>query len=385
MTPVGLAIGAVGIALLVGPLYALLGRPMGTSEPTEDVGGSELHVDDLIRAWQLDTVLARAQVPAGSSAVGRTLDDLALRARYEVSVLEILRTHRDDESPRALPFSGRRHLHAGDVVTLKGPPGRTCDAISALCWDPVGDEVPTGPAGLSPATGLVEAVLTPRSRLLNRSLKAAHFRDRFGVNVLAIKRRGRVLTARVSRTRLRFGDSLLLTGPWTTIQSLRSERRDLVVAAPPSEMQDGLLRTTLAPAAIGIVVAMLVAMTAGWMPMAVTALLAAMAMVAAGCVTAPEAYRSVQWPSLVLLAAMLPVAIQVAATMGVAPTPFVVAVAVAASTASTAFATPVASPVNTLVLGPGHYRFADFVRVGVPLQLAALVVAALTIPVLFGF
>jgi di/tricarboxylate transporter len=270
--------------------------------------------------------------------------------------------------------------------------------------------------------GLVELVIMPRSKLVGRTLQEARFGDRFGVTVVSIKRGERRLRDRVSRTVLRFGDALLVAGPWARIALLRRERREFLVVTEPEEAKEAAETPEREGLAIAVVVAMLVAMALGWVPVVIASLAAALAMVLGGAVRVPMVYRSISGPSVVLVAAMLPVAtaleasgaidtivggleawtvgrpaavallllmlltsllsqvisntatsvllapvgVELARALGIDPAPLLLGLAVAASSA---FTTPMASPVNTLVLGPGNYRFVDYVRAGVPLQI----------------
>jgi di/tricarboxylate transporter len=287
-------------------------------------------------------------------------------------------------------------------------------------------------------TGIAEVLLTPRSRLLGRTLKEIRFRDRYHLSVVGIKRLGEVVEEDLREVSLRFGDMLLVQGPWEKIRLLQRENRDFVVAMAPREMEPALKPLDRAPLAVGIMVGMMLLLTLEVVPAVTAILLAAVAMVLSRCVTVEDAYRSINWESVVLIAGILPmatalevtggmdlivttlsgvladatplvllgalflltsilsqvisntatavllapIAYQLALGAGAAPEPFMMAIAVAASTA---FATPVASPVNTLVLGPGGYRFGDFFKVGVALQFLILLATLLLVPVLFPF
>jgi di/tricarboxylate transporter len=256
--------------------------------------------------------------------------------------------------------------------------------------------------------------------------------------VLSIRRMGEPLDENVAATPLRFGDMLLVKGAWNRIRLLERERRDFVVTRLPREMERAVRPYHQAPVAVAILMAMMVVMALDLVPPALAVLAAAAAMVLTGCVGGDEAYRAINWQGVVLIATVLPVAraldttgglallvgglgpilggagpvvllavlfvltsamsqvisntatavllapvaFQLAVNMDARPEPFLMGIAVAASTA---FATPIASPVNTLVLGPGGYRFGDFFRIGVLLQLLLLVATLLVVPLLFPF
>jgi di/tricarboxylate transporter len=235
---------------------------------------------------------------------------------------------------------------------------------------------------------------------------------------------------------LRFGDTLLVEGRRRDIGVLRDEHRNFVVVAEPRELREPVRNTQRAPVAIAIMVGMLLLMTFGVVANVTAVLMAAVAMVLFGCMTVTQGYRTINWESVVLIAAILPmataldrtggirlivdgllgalggagpvvvlaslfvltslfsqvisntattvlvapIAFRIATELGASPQVFLITVAIAASTA---FATPIASPVNTLVLGPGNYRFADFLKVGIPMQLLIMVATLLVVPLMF--
>ena len=365
--------------------------------------------------------------------------------RYQVQVLAI---DTEPEAVRARQRS-RRHLERskrvdastvierGDRVLVQGHTDQAHELVRDLglnleVIEHLDERVM--PANL----GVVEVLPTPRSRWLDQTLRDLHFRERFGVQVVAVQRGGAAVTDGLAELRLRFGDTLLVQGPRAAIEVLRRERSDVVVLAEPENGGVSPEAARKAPIAVGIMLAMLVVMAAGWLPTVVIAGLAAIAMIVTGCLSMEEAYRSMSWQSVVLIAGILPmatalevtggmrlvvdglvatvgpygplallvglflltslasqvisntatavllapIAFQAAATLGVSPYPLLMTVALAASTS---FATPVASPVNTLVLGVGQYRFGDFLRVGVTLQLLVLVVTVIVVPLLFPF
>jgi di/tricarboxylate transporter len=284
---------------------------------------------------------------------------------------------------------------------------------------------------------VVEVLLTPQSRLIGRTVRGSGINERFGIQVLAVRRRGRPLEGPVSEIRLDFGDSLLVSGPWEKIERIRSDRRNLIVASEARTERDRLPGARRAPWALAVLAAMLGLMIFADLPLVWVTVGAGLAMVLGGAVEVGAIYRVVHWPSLVMIAAMLPaatalensgalellvgsigaaltgapswvglvglmvatsllsqvisntatavllapVAIELSALLGIGVEALLLGVAVAASTA---FATPVASPVNALVLGPGGYRFADFLRAGVALQVVVLLLSAGLILALAG-
>ena len=289
---------------------------------------------------------------------------------------------------------------------------------------------------LAQTLGLAEVLVPPDSGKIGRTIREIGFRARFGLTVAGIRRRGEALDGDVADQRLEVGDTLLIAGSWRKIRRLEPDPLDLLLLSLPAEIDEVAPTRDRAPVALATLAGMVALMVLGWIPMVATALIAALVLVLSGCLTMQRAYSSVDWSSLVLVAGLLPIAdaldqtggldlvansllgalgdvapwvlmsviffltaglglvlsntatallmaplaIRLAQEMGLAPQPLAVAVVVAASAA---FVTPVSTPVVTLVVTPGGYRFVDFVRVGLPLLLVTWIVSLLTIPVFF--
>jgi di/tricarboxylate transporter len=287
-------------------------------------------------------------------------------------------------------------------------------------------------------SNMAELILTPRSRLYNHSLTDIHFRDKYGLTVLALKHQYREPIRPAADEQISYGDALLVHGKWKDIDILSKEKNDIIVlghAVQPATHEQNFH----AVVASFILIWMLLMLVFEWLPPVVTVVITALLMLLTGCVrNTDQAYRSVNWQTVVLIAAMLPmatalektggvafmserlisslgaigplavlaglyvitsafsqfisntatavllypVAILTAQQMGVSPVPMVMAVAFSASMA---FATPVATPPNAMVMAAGKYTFFDFVRVGVPLQVIIAFIAVLFIPLFFPF
>jgi di/tricarboxylate transporter len=242
----------------------------------------------------------------------------------------------------------------------------------------------------------------------------------------------------IAETTLQAGDALLVSGNNKALMRLRNERYDFVTVTESSELEHAAPRAERAPWAIASMVLMLILMTLGLTANVIAVLIGAVAMILSRCVSMEDAYRAIHWESVVLIAAILPmatalettggmnlivsnmvgqlggappivmmaalflltslfsqvmsntattvllapIAFEVAQQIGVSPMTLLMTVAIAASTA---FATPIASPVNTLVLNPGNYHFTDFTRVGVPLQILLLLTSLVIVPIFFPF
>ena len=453
-TPVGLAMVVAGVAFM-----ALVGRRFLPDRPSPSRPAASADaptLSDLADDWELALTLFRVRIDPGSALVGSTLGDAELPARFGVTVTEILEGSQEERKrrPRRVPTLPKRSgagggdegvvvpalatttLAAGQVLVLQGSPDGVHRMVARLGVRLLDEGVEGDPT--APDTGMAEILLAPRARLLGRTLKEIRFRDRYQLGVVGIKRLGNLIPGDIRDVPLRFGDTLLVTGPWEKIRLLERERRDFIVAMAPREMPDALAPLKRAPVAVAIMLGMMALLTLGVVPAVTAVLLAAVAMVLTGCVTVEDAYRSVNWESVVLIAGILPMATALEKTggmdwlvevmsgvmegagpllllaaifiltsalsqvisntatavllapiasslalgIGARPEPFLMTLAVAASTA---FATPVASPVNTLVLGPGGYRFGDFFKVGVLLQLLVLAVTVVLVPLLFPF
>ncbi|TVP55873.1 MAG: SLC13 family permease [Gemmatimonadales bacterium] len=456
-TPIGIAMVIVGIAFmtLVGrrllPDRPAVGAPAGKDDPS---------VEELAGSWGLPAQLHRLHVPPDSPLIGRSLQELDWAGSLGLTVLEVLREagersrfrpgrmrdrrRRKADSPGPSSTEDREMepaladtvLRPGDLLLVQGSPDGVARLVSrghARLVERTREGDPT-----AEDSGIAEVLLTPRSRLLGKTLKELLFRDHYQLSVIGVKRMGELLEGDLGDVALRFGDTLLVQGEWEAIRRLGRETRNFVVTLAPREMGPALQPLDRAPVAVAIIVGMLGLMTFGVVPAVTAVLVAAVAMVLFRCVTVEDAYRSVNWESVVLIAGILPmatalentggmqlivdqlasamegtgpilllgvlfvltsvlsqvisntatavllapIAFQLSTGIGANPEPFMMTIAVAASTA---FATPVASPVNTLVLGPGGYRFGDFFKVGVALQALVLVVTVVLVPVLFPF
>ncbi|NDJ60988.1 MAG: SLC13 family permease, partial [Chloroflexi bacterium] len=283
--------------------------------------------------------------------------------------------------------------------------------------------------------GIAEVVLPPRSALEGKSTVDAEFNALYKLNVIGVSRPGVEGMLSTQSTPLRSGDSLLVQGDWHDIVRLRRNQRDFVVMGEADTAQ-GALNTSKAPTALIIMLGMLVLLITGTASLAAASLLAAIAMILTGCLSMDQAYQSIDWKSIVLLAGMLPLSIALekvglisliaggltdflgtasplvimgglylftavftqvlsntattalvaplglamALQLGYAPQAFLMTIAIAASMA---FATPVASPTNTLVMGAGGYRFGDYVKIGIPMILLMGIVTVIVLPLLW--
>jgi di/tricarboxylate transporter len=283
--------------------------------------------------------------------------------------------------------------------------------------------------------GMAEAVVAPESGLIGQSVLQARVRSVSGLTVVGLRRGRTVHGYGLLNETLKAGDTLLLVGFWSEIRKLDQPGGDLIVLNLPAELHEVLPAPDKAPQALGVLALVVALMISGLLPNVQAALLGCLLMGLLGCVDMQSAYRSISWKSLVLIVGMLPfsvalqrtggvdlaadglialvggatprlvlgtlfaitavlglfisntatavlmapVALAIAHDLGASPYPFAMIVALAATSA---FMTPISSPVNTLVVGPGNYGFFDFVRIGVPFTLIVLVVSAFLVPLL---
>ncbi len=441
-TPVGLICVVTGTLLLI-PLTRLF-LPGQRSRKNENRSGKSLN--QLVEEYQLAEGLTRLSIPVGSPAIGKTVTELDVFRRYGLTVIEVRR-----EKSASGPLLKRinQFMANRDVVLSAG------DVLYVIAQDVSKAEAFAEDYGLETVVrqndggklhfyhlGIAEIVLLPVSKLLNRTLKEVEFRTTYGVSVLGIRRGKHYLLDQLKDERLHNGDVLLVQGTWENIARLeKTGGNEWVIIGQP---QDEAARVTLdykAPVAALIMVLMIVAMAFDFIPIApVTAvMLAAVLMVITGCLRNVEAaYKTMNWESLVLFAAMLPMSIALektgasawvsdslivglgsygpyvllagiyfatslmtmfisntvttvlmapialTAALGIDahPTAFLFAVSVAASMC---FASPFSTPPNALVMPAGQYKFSDFVKVGLPLQLAMGLVMVFTLPLLFPF
>jgi di/tricarboxylate transporter len=413
ITPIGLLALALGIGYM-----AIIGSRLLPTSSQTGAAGRRQTLRELGESYHLIGRLHRLRLEPGSPLIGQTVADAQLRTRYGVTLVGVGRQERFAEAVSAA--LAHTELHPADVLYGVGSAegieaAQTAERLTPL---PIAE---SQQRSLVQELGLVEVMLPPDSTLIGQTLRRAAFRSHHGLSVLGIRRGGQPVPGNLIEEKLAFGDVLLVAGAWKRINLLREEQKDFLVLALPMELDDVAPAYRRAPFALLILLAMVVLMTFGWVPNAVAVLLAALAMGLFRCLRMEDAYRSIHWPSLVVIAGLLPlakaleqtggvtliadglviglgafgplallagvfllaaligmfisntatavlmapIAIAAAQQIGVSPYPFAMTVAVAASAA---FATPVSSPVNTLVLAPGGYRFNDFVRVGLPGQ-----------------
>lgn len=430
-TPFGIVILiiAIGYMLVVGR------RLLAAKAKAKDAVQRGRTVSDLADEYGLANRLARLRILPTSPLHDRTVARMALRTQFGVVVVGFDKGR--GQSHAFIPAALDSVFRAGDALYVVGNE----EQVATLCKKMQLALEPRLPEQRARQAlqriGFAEMMLAPTSPLIGQTIGESEFRSRFNVTVLAVRHRGEAQIADLVSTRLDFGDALLVSGSWEDINRLGRDRDDFVLLTMPEEYKDVAPTGHRAPAALIILALMVAAMASGVVPTVAAATLAALAMLAFGCIRLESVYRSIGWPTIVLIAGVLPlataltvtgvsalladglvtalgslgvfgmlatvfvltagiglfisntatavliapIAIDAALAIGASPQAFAMTVAIASSAA---FATPVSSPVNTLVFEPGGYSFIDFVKVGLPLMVLALVVTVVMAAVMFS-
>lgn len=382
-------------------------------------------LSSLTRQYHLSGFLTELRVPAGSKLVGRTVVDEQVSSRFHLNVLELIR-----EGDKISANLRTEHIEVGDILLVRG----AVEDIVAF-REQFGllllTDVKLRDADLSDEnTILAELQLTPASNLVGATLKEIDFRRRFGCFVIALNRTGEYIRDKVARVALRQWDTLLVFGPRSRVESLY-DTPDFVPLGE-RELKLRVSRRWWIPA--GTMIAVVVLSALQLMPILEAAILGVVVLLASRSITAQQAYRSIDWTVIFLLAfilplgtamqrtglaghlglwlgevgvsrgplvmlsllylstalltsffsnnatavLMVPIAIDAATRLGVDPKPMLMAVAFAASAS---FMTPMGYQTNAMVYGPGNYRFTDYLKHGAPLTFVFWIIATFLIPV----
>ncbi|WP_347277456.1 SLC13 family permease [Pseudanabaena sp. FACHB-2040] len=427
-TTLGIITFLVGLTYLslVAPRLLPNRRPPASQSLSQDYG--------------LDDYVTELVITPDSNLIGQTLRASELQRRYDIDVLELFRQGSHFPPPLA-----DKVLTAGDILLVRGTredliqirSQRGLDLVSdrhlqADALDEARDEV-IDPDLSSSEEKIAEVMILSNSRLSGSTLKELRFRQRYNATVLAIRRGQELIRERMGRVPLRFGDLLLVQGPKDSILGLQTTRELLVLDQRDAET----MRPDKAWIALAIMLGVIAAAAFSWMPILVSALVGVVLMILTGCLRPGEIYGAVRWDIIFLLAGliplgvamqksgatdwlatqlvaaggqlsdywillffyvvtlllteilsnnatvvlMLPVAVEVANKLNLNPFAFMFAVTFAASNS---YMTPIGYQTNTMVYGPGGYRFFDFTRVGLPLSVIQAIMTPLLIILLYG-
>lgn len=418
-----------GPIALAGILYMMLisSRVLPERSPSDHWSALQQARQDLTRTYALSKRLFEVQIGAGSALDGKSLAESELGKNYGATVAAVVR----GKQAFTPPSPGLR-LASGDWLLLGCRPDDAASAAQDLKLTVVDQDATNQNVLFANNSELAEVALSPHSALFGKSLAELRFRDRYGLNVLAIWHEGSPRRSYLTQYRLTFGDALLVQGPPDRLSILSREPGYVVLTRLP-EIPEGRQRAIVA---VLILLAFLIIIGFDWLPVSLAALLGAIAVVVTGCQTAEQAHASIRWQILLLVGGMLPLATALERTgamqllNGFMPTllltwgaqglllaaflltvgltqmtssaaaalimgplaisaavqtginPMALAMAVAIGT-STAFLSPVAHPANLLVMGPGGYQFRDYSRLGAPMVLLAAVGVMVLIPLVY--
>ncbi len=418
MEPFGIfEISGIGICLAVAGFFYLLVVGPWLLPNRQDLAAA-------LGASEVQRFITDATIPEGSVLTGQKVLDLEILKHRDLRLLDVVR-----ESHSLRHDLDDVALQPGDRLVFESP----MNELLSLRRE---GQFLLGGEGLTDLTQrpgvMVEAVVGPNSRLTGAPLKSYRLRRRYGVYVVAVHRHGSEIKDHIGRVRLHVGDTVLLEGSAEDVDRMSRELGLVGLSAP----SDQPYRRDRAPIAVATLAGVVILAALNVMPIAGLAVIGVAVVLLTGCLDAEEAFDSVDWRILALIVAMLgigaglsqsgsvelivqasmpllqtasplmllaavylvtsiltetvtnnavaivvtPVAAALASAMGLDPRPFVVAVMIAASAS---FATPIGYQTNTLVYGPGHYRFTDFLKIGVPLNLIMLVLTVWLIPVFF--
>jgi di/tricarboxylate transporter len=406
-TPVGLGVATAGV-LFVG----FFGwRLLPTERQGEHDGGKSL--------FQLEDYITEVRLPENSDYVGRRLVDLETAAQGDIAVVALVR-----RKDRMLAPSGYLRLQAGDILIVEADTTALQRVVRQAGLVMVGETELSAENLRSERVGLVEVVVTPGSRLEGRTARSLRLHTRYGLNLLGVARQGQPITERLGQVRFVAGDVLLLQGERESMP----EAFQSLGCLPLAERELPLGRRTASPGAPLIFGGAILLVAFGVLPAHIAFVLAVLVQILLGELSVREIYEAIEWPIIVLLGAMLPVGqalestggtmvisepilaladtlpvwgilgllmlvtmllsdimnnaatavlmapigVSIAEGLGVSVDPFLMAVAIACSST---YLTPIGHQSNLLVMGPGGYKFGDYWRMGLPLDLIILVVS----------
>ena len=387
----------------------------------------EVDEEKLRDTYQLQDYIFVVRIPLESQLSGDTLERSRLGDAFDFRLLALFR----DGDLSVMPEPDQP-LRGGDILLIQGRQ-QDLDVLRGL------QELEVqrgGHAHLnafeSDRLGLLEATLEPRSGLAGRPLTEINFRDTYGLELVAVWRHGESIRSNLDRLKLEHGDALLVLGPRERLIVLERDP-EFIILTPVTQRA---LDTRRAPIAGGIMLGVVLSVLAGWLPIYVAAVIGATLMVLSQCLTMEDAYRAIDWRAIFLIAGMLPlgtamlesgaaaylaqltmqyvgplgpwwvigglyiitaagtlimpnaalavvispIVLSACADLGIAPQTAMMAVAMAASAS---FASPISHPANLLVMGPGGYRFGDYLRLGLPLTVVVFVTVMVLLPLIW--
>ncbi|GIP15633.1 SLC13 family permease [Paenibacillus montaniterrae] len=442
-TPIGL------ICLVAGTLLIALFSKwlLKSNDQTGDISQKQRSLYELASQYSLGNNLYRLQVSVNSPMINKTLKELSISSEYRVHIHEV-RRRQSNKNPFFktinTEFAGpNTMIHVNDVIYVTGEfedvARFAADQMLELLAENAVEKDANGKMEslATPQIGIAEVLIPSNSKHINQLVKHSGFRENYNVNILGIQRKGKYLLHELKEEKIKAGDALLIQGEWKHISRLAQEHEDVVVVGQPAEAAANIPLSHKAPLAAIIMILMIAAMIINVVPAVVCVMVAAILMVATGCLPNMEAaYKTVNWESIVLIGAMIPmstaiektgaaamiseglvnsiggfgpiallagiyfatslmtlfisntacavlfapIALAAALSMDVNPVPYLFAVSIGASMC---FAVPFSTPPNALVMSAGKYKFIDYVKVGMPVQLLLGMVMVIALPIVF--
>lgn len=426
--------GLVGVPLVVGTLLItmLFGNRLLPERTAHQIPRDlSKHAKVLLRQYSLPEQLNRLRVRSRSSLIGKSQTQLELGGVAKLRLLSVQSRYGVAKNDEA--------IEADDVLVLRGPREEILAFATEAGLDLATDRASGNPDDsllIDREVGVTEIVIPPRSSMVGMAVFPGMITESGDLVILAVQRNGE--DRGIVETTLAVGDTLLLQGRWDALTEHTADPAVLVVDAPDQLRRQAAPMGARAWRSIAIVVAMVILLATGVVPSAVAGLLAASAMVLLRVVSVKQAYRSISWTTVVLVAGMIPlstafmetgaaqiiahglvefvgdsgphiallslcvltmvlgqlisntatvlivapVAVSVAYEMDVSVLPFLMGLTVAGAAS---FLTPIATPANMMVMGPGGYTFSDYWKLGLPLLLLFLAVATFYVPLIWQF
>jgi len=432
--PVGLVILLI-CGTLLRPLSKLLARSGETATDTKRMRKSP---EQLSRQYNLLEDLYRLRIEEGSFLRKKTLAELDLTGRFHCSVIGVKGVHL---GARAMVPTAETMLHRGFVLHVSGAYEDVQRLAEEACLTFLDDEQEgqrtfSGQLSFS-EYGLAEVVVKHGSRLVGRHISDTGLRQTYGISVVGLQRNRSYITHRLSRATLQEGDMLLVQGTWEDIERLGGQEADLILLGEPATEASKAIISERGPVAAVIIFLMILAMILDWLPPVMAVLIADILLILTRCFrSVKDAIGTISWESVILFAAMIPlatamdntglsamisggivsglgtygpyavlagimlgtqvltmfisntatavlfapIALQAASALGVSPIPFMIGVSVAASMC---FMSPFSTPPNAMVMSVGKYSFMDYVRVGLPLQVVVIAAMVWLLPLFY--
>lgn len=435
--PTGTICLFAGTLLLI-PLSKMLTR---NKDKKKYAANSPRSLNDIVEEYNLNNDLWRVDVPASSPISGLTIGALSLRADYGLEIMELriiegrgFLKNISQEAPTAASV-----IDAGTILFIRGSQKNVMRFVSDYGLK-ISDETDETRRNLGfYDIGLAEIVIVPNSNILKETISQLDFRNRYNVNILCIRRGREYIIDNLGAQKVTKGDVLLVQGTWDAIGKISENIRDWVVLGEPENQASKVTIDYKAPLAAIIMLAMIAALVFSPVPAVFIVLATAILMIISGCFrSVTDAYNTINWESIILIAAMMPmsfalektgiseivssslvnalggigphwlmagvyfttslmtlfisntatavlmapIAVQSALSYGISPLPMLFAVTFGASLC---FMSPFSTPPNALVMPAGQYTFLDYIKVGAPLQIILGILMILTIPLVFPF